>query len=96
MVQRAKDYIDARECHLRERERQVCARESVTERLGTRLELKELRLNEEMARCEEKIKVNSSCYWSCLKCLVTLLLLVCSAVMMVAMIQAILASGAFV
>ncbi|XP_059159373.1 uncharacterized protein LOC131943333 [Physella acuta] len=55
-VQRAKDYMEARECQLRERERQVCARESVTERLGTRLELKEHRLNEELARCQEKIK----------------------------------------
>ncbi|KAI8774695.1 hypothetical protein BgiBS90_024517 [Biomphalaria glabrata] len=56
-VQRAKDYIEAREAQLRERERQVCSRESVTERLATRLELKELRLNEEVARCEDKIKV---------------------------------------
>ncbi|GFN80444.1 BTB/POZ domain-containing protein kctd21 [Plakobranchus ocellatus] len=55
-VQRAKDHIESRECQLRERERQVCARESVTERLATRLELKEHRLEEEMARCEEKIK----------------------------------------
>ncbi|KAH9513362.1 hypothetical protein Btru_034735 [Bulinus truncatus] len=55
-VQRAKDYIEAREAQLRERERQVCSRESVTERLGTRLELKELRLNDELARCEDKIK----------------------------------------
>ncbi|KAK0044526.1 hypothetical protein Bpfe_026026 [Biomphalaria pfeifferi] len=55
-VQRAKDYIEAREAQLRERERQVCSRESVTERLATRLELKELRLNEEVARCEDKIK----------------------------------------
>ncbi|CAL1539605.1 unnamed protein product [Lymnaea stagnalis] len=55
-VQRAKDYIEDRECQLRERERQVCARESVTERLSTRLELKEFRLSEEMATCEKKIK----------------------------------------
>ncbi|RUS70539.1 hypothetical protein EGW08_021697 [Elysia chlorotica] len=55
-VQRAKDHIESRECQLRERERQVCARESVTERLASRLELKEHRLEEELLRCEDKIK----------------------------------------
>uniref|UniRef100_A0A0B7AH64 DUSP domain-containing protein n=1 Tax=Arion vulgaris TaxID=1028688 RepID=A0A0B7AH64_9EUPU len=55
-VQRAKDHIEARECHIREQERQVCSRESVTERLSTRLEVKEHRLSEEILNCEEKIK----------------------------------------
>ncbi|XP_005091119.1 uncharacterized protein LOC101855924 [Aplysia californica] len=55
-LQRAKDYVESREAQLRERERQLCARESVTERLATRLELKEHRLQDELTQCETKIK----------------------------------------
>ncbi|XP_025095630.1 uncharacterized protein LOC112564776 isoform X2 [Pomacea canaliculata] len=55
-VQRARDYVSDREAHLRERERQINARESVTERLAFRLEEKEKRLAEELGACEDKIK----------------------------------------
>ena len=56
-VQRARDYVSDREAHLRERERQITAREAVTERLASRLEEKERRLAAELNACEEKIKV---------------------------------------
>ncbi|XP_076470419.1 uncharacterized protein LOC143300543 isoform X2 [Babylonia areolata] len=55
-VQRARDYVGDRESHLRERERQITAREAVTERLAFRLEEKERRLAAELGACEEKIK----------------------------------------
>ena len=55
--QRAKDHVDVRDAQLRDRERQLCARESVSERLATRLEGKEHRLKEETTLCEIKIKV---------------------------------------
>ncbi|KAK7109528.1 uncharacterized protein [Littorina saxatilis] len=55
-VQRARDYVADREAHLRERERQISAREAVTERLASRLEEKELRLTAELTACEDKIK----------------------------------------
>jgi hypothetical protein len=56
-VQRARDYVGDREAHLRERERQISAREAVTERLATSLQDKERHLITEVASCEEKIKV---------------------------------------
>lgn len=55
-VQRARDYVADREAHLRERERQISAREAVIERLASRLEEKERRLAAELIACEEKIK----------------------------------------
>lgn len=55
-VQRARDYVGDRESHLRERERQITAREAVTERLAFRLEEKERRLAAELVACEDKIK----------------------------------------
>lgn len=55
-VQRARDYVGDREAHLRERERQITARETVTERLSASLQDKEHHLGMELSACEEKIK----------------------------------------
>ena len=61
-VMRAREYVDDRENHVREREREMCDRETVTDRLNVRLQEKERHLNNEIVKVSSVSKFHYFIY----------------------------------